>query len=154
MAVMGRLGVIVFASVFLVAGCQAPTDAPPGGEDVVEERAPEAPEFIPERIEGGGARENQPHIDYLLQKALADSGSEVEGTAMVDVLVSGGYGLENMELTPDSSLIELPADSTSLAVKFDGECVITQWGTDWYASSVEPTIAGDRCLLGETVSLD
>jgi hypothetical protein len=59
-----------------------------------------------------------------------------------------------MELTPDASLIELPADSTALAIRFDGECVITQWGSDWYASAVEPVLASDTCLLGETVSLD
>jgi hypothetical protein len=51
-------------------------------------------------------------------------------------------------------LIELPADSTALAIRFAGECVIAQWGSDWYASAVEPVLASDTCLLGETVSLD
>lgn len=75
-------------------------------------------------------------------------------TAAVVEPAEGGYLRELMELTPDMSLIKLPADSTTLAIRFDQECVLAQWGADWYASSVEPVVAGGRCLLGETVSLD
>jgi hypothetical protein len=149
--------VALLAAGFLVVGCQSGTGGQPSDlpeDSGLTEGLPEEPVFIPERIEGGSARENQPHVDYLIEGAIGESTTRVAGRSIVELLVVEGYDSELMELTPDMSLIELPADSTSLALRFDQECLITQWGTDWYTSSVEPTVAGGRCLLGETVSLD
>lgn len=141
----------------LLTGCQSTPDTPladaaplPEAGDVLEP----APEFIPERVEGGSARENQPHIDWVLEKARDGSTTRVAGLDAVGLLEESGYVRELMELTPDMSLIELPSDSTSLAIRFDDECVVTQWGSGWYASSVEPVVAGGRCLVGQSVSLD
>jgi hypothetical protein len=138
-----------------VTGCQPIADDPSpsfGGNQGGEENL--APEFIPERVPGGSARENQPHIDYVLSLAIEAGRPDVRGVELVAALVEAGYSREDMELTPDASLIELPADSTALTVRFGEECLITQWGSDWYASAVEPVLASDTCLLGETVSLD
>lgn len=150
--------VVVVSAMFLTAGCQPSVGTPPpeapGTTAAVVEPAEVVPEFIPERREGGTARENQPHIDWVVEQAREASSTRVLGLGMVEELVEGGYLRELMELTPDMSLIKLPADSTTLAIRFDQECVLAQWGADWYASSVEPVIAGGRCLLGETVSLD
>lgn len=144
-------------AVFLLVGCQTTVDAPPpagsGGAEA-EESAEVVPEFIPERREGATARENQPHIDWVVEKARETSNTRLPGLEVVDRLVDAGYSLDLMELTPDMSLIKLPVESTTLAIRFDQECVLVQWGEDWYASSVEPVVAGGTCLLGETVSLD
>lgn len=157
MFVRHRISAIAIVSVFLVSGCQSADDAPtpeapvePGVSDVVET----VPEFVPERVEGGTARENQPHVDWVIQAARAASTTRVAGRDVVTLLEASGYLREAMELTPDSSLIELPTDSTSLAIRFGSECVVAQWGSDWFASSVEPVFTGATCLLGETVSLD
>jgi hypothetical protein len=161
MSTLHRTSAIALIVMFLVAGCQSTDGAPPSetsGEspasDGLEDAHEAAPEFFPERIEGGSARENQPHIDWVIETARAESGTRVPGLEAVSILEASGYPRSVMELTPDSSLIELPADSTSLAVRFEGECVVAQWGSDWYASAVEPVLVGDKCLLGETVSLD
>jgi len=140
---------------FAVTGCQpiAGDPSPSSGTGQSTEESLD-PAFIPERVPDGSARENQPHIDYVLLQAIEATRPDVAGLDLVKLLVAAGYSQENMELTPDASLIELPADSTSLAIRFDGECVIAQWGSDWYASAVEPVLASDTCLLGETVSLD
>lgn len=140
---------------FAVTGCQPVADdpSPSPASDPGTAQTPD-PAFIPERVPGGSARENQPHIDYVLTQAIESTRPDVAGLDLVKVLVEAGYSQEEMELTPDASLIELPADSTALAVRFGEECLITQWGSDWYASAVEPVLASDTCLLGETVSLD
>lgn len=151
-----------FATLALVAsvtvtGCQPIADDPSPSSAVQEDQSVTVaadPEFVPERVPGGSARENQPHIDYVLSQAIDAARPDVAGLDLVRVLVEAGYSEEGMELTPDASLIELPADSTALAVRFGEDCVITQWGSDWYASAVEPVLASDTCLLGETVSLD
>lgn len=152
-----RTSAVAIVSVFLVSGCQSVDDTPtlqapvePGVSDVVET----VPEFVPERVEGGTARENQPHIDWVIESARAASTARVAGLDVVNLLEASGYPRVAMELTPDVSLIELPADSTSLAIRFGAECVVVQWGSDWFASSVEPVFTGNTCLLGETVSLD
>ena len=138
-----------------VTGCQPIADDPsPSSGDNQGSEENLAPEFIPERVPGGSARENQPHIDYVLSLAIEAARPDVRGVELVAALVEAGYSREDMELTPDASLIELPADSTALTVRFGEECLITQWGSDWYASAVEPVLASDTCLLGETVSLD
>lgn len=140
---------------FAVTGCQPVTDdpSPSPASDLVTEQTPD-PAFIPERVPGGSARENQPHIDYVLTQAIEAQRPDVAGLDLVKLLVEAGYSREDMELTPDASLIELPADSIALAIRFGEECLITQWGSDWYASAVEPVLASDTCLLGETISLD
>jgi len=161
MSTLHRTSAIALIVMFLVAGCQSTDGAPPSetseespASDGLEDALEAAPEFVPDRIEGGSARENQPHIDWVIETARAESGTRVPGLEAVSILEASGYPRSAMELTPDSSLIELPADSTSLAVRFEGECVVAQWGSDWYASAVEPVLVGDKCLLGETVSLD
>ena len=113
-----------------------------------------APEFVPERVPGGSARENQPHIDDVIAGAIENARGDVIGLELVEALVEAGYSLEDIELTPDKSLTERPADSTALALRFGEECLIAQWGSNWYASAVEPLLASDTCLLGKTVSLD
>lgn len=141
----------------VLAGCQAPEGEPPADIPPASETAQVAPVeevFIPERSAQGSARENQPHIDFLITGALAGSTSRVEGRSLVELLVGEGYARDDMQLTADASRIELPADSVSLSVRIEDDCVIAQWGADWYSSSVEPTLAGGLCLLGETVSLD
>jgi hypothetical protein len=150
-------GVTAFIVTSLVSGCQAVDDTPtpaatpqPEATDVVET----TPDFVPERIEGGTARDNQPHVDWVIETARAEARTRVLGLDVVSRLEASGYPRLVMELTPDFSLIELPADSTALAIRFEGECVVAQWGDDWYASAVMPVVVGDKCLLGETVSLD
>lgn len=151
------VSVAAFIATSLLSGCQAVDDTPtaavtpqPTATDVVET----TPVFVPERIEDGTARDNQPHIDWVIETARAESAKRVLGLDVVSILEASGYPRSAMELTPDLSLIELPADSTSLAIRFEAECVVAQWGSDWYASAVVPVVVGDKCLLGETVSLD
>ena len=155
MSQMRRWAPLAFVATVAVTGCQPIADDPspssssdPATEEIL------ATEFIPERVPGGSSRENQPHIDHVISLAIQAARPEVRGLDLVASLVEAGYSQQAMELTPDASLIELPADSTALAVRFGEECLITQWGSDWYASAVEQVLASDTCLLGETVSLD
>jgi hypothetical protein len=150
-----RVFTIVAGATCALSGCQIVQS------DISTDVAPVAPapeavkeEFIPEFVEGGSALENQPYIDFVISQALDGQGSQRAGLGVVEALVAAGFSQEFMELTPDRSLIELPVDSTSVAIQIGEECVIGQWGTDWYVSAVEPVLATGTCLLGETISLD
>ena len=141
----------------VLTGCQGPAEDTPPSTDVADDSPiveTLAPEFVPERVPGGSARENQPHIDDVIAEAIENARGDVIGLELVEALVEAGYSLEDIELTPDKSLTERPADSTALALRFGEECLIAQWGSNWYASAVEPLLASDTCLLGKTVSLN
>ena len=142
--------------VVLAAGCQAgsetqPLVATPGaGEVSVAEDLAYIPEFVP----GGSALENQPYIDYLVEPTVTETGAAPKVRDVVELLIRGGFSAEEIEFTPDTSLIRLPADSITVAIHIQEECIIAQWGSDWYASSVEPLLVTGTCLLGATESLD
>jgi len=139
-----------------VAACQAGVPEPAALEAPVVEELPEEPlevpppEFLPE----GGARENQEFIDYVVTSALDTARDNRTGQVALDALLAAGIDISVLEVTRDFSLIELPVDSVTLAVRFDNQCVIAQWGNDWYVSQVEPALVTGACLVGETVSLD
>jgi hypothetical protein len=146
---------LLLGATFVLAGCAT---AEPSDIDVAPESSESSesvePEVIPGFIEGGTALENQPFADSIIRSVLADANNNRAGLAVVDALESAGFVRENMELTPDVSLIQLPVDSTTVAIRVDTECFIGQWGKDWYVSQVEPVLATGLCLVGETVSLD
>ena len=149
------LAVVAGAALILV-GCVATPEVDSNAAPVapaVEEVLPD-PEFIPERVDGGTALENQAFIDFVVSGVLDDPTSERAGLAVVLALQKAGIPIESLELTTDTSLIRLPVDSTTVAIRFEAECVIGQWGTDWYVSQVEPLLVTERCLVGKTVSLD
>jgi len=140
----------------VLAACAPVAQAPSADvapESVVAQPTPEA-EFVPEFFAKGSALENQPFVDYVVGQALDDSENKRAGAAVAQALQGAGINRELLELTPDTSLIELPVDSVTIAIRFGDDCVIGQWGTDWYVSQVEPVLATQKCLLGETVSLD
>jgi len=145
------------ALVVLAAGCQANPETQPlvqdgdAGEQVT---TIEDPAFVPELVPGGSAAENQPYVDYLVGQKVTQPGESVTGRDVVDLLLEAGFEVDDIEFTPETSLIQLPADSVTVAIRIEQECIITQWGSDWYASSVEPVLVTETCLLGATESLD
>lgn len=154
MGVRGAGGVVLLSSLFLLVGCssepdiEATPDLPPPIAAVEGE-----PEFIPEFVTDGGARENQAFLDYTIQQSF-ESAEDRSGRAVVDVLRQAGFSDDSLEVTRDMSLIELPVESVTVAVRFGDECYLGQWGSDWFVSQIESVVATGRCLVGETVSLD
>jgi hypothetical protein len=144
------------ALVVLAAGCQASPETQPlvPDDDGDEVAIIEEPEFIPELVPGGSAAENQPYVNYLVGEKVTQVGESVTGREVVDLLLEAGFEPDHIEFTPDTSLIQLPADSVTVAIRIEEECIIAQWGSDWYASSVEPVLVTETCLLGATKSLD
>ena len=140
----------------VVTGCQASPEiqstVPPvdnGDQPVVEEEV-----FIPEFVPGGSALENKAFVDYLFEREDALANGRVTVEAFLAVLHDSGFESAPIEYTRETSLIELPADSTSLAIRIADQCLITQWGSDRYGSSVEEVLVTDTCLLGKTETLD
>ena len=140
----------------VLTGCQASPEAPLDAPSEVATGASEGAQegFVPELVPGGSALENKPFVDFLLQAEIAAATERVTAEKLLTVLQSNGFESSALEFTRDTSLIELPADSISIAIRINDECLITQWGSDWYASSVESLLVTDTCLLGSARTLD
>jgi hypothetical protein len=146
---------LALALILAVAACSSTEviENAPVAEEAIE--TPEAIEILPPVLDpDGGARENQPYVDYLITNALDASPGNRVGPVAIEALRQAGFETSVLELTRDTSLVELPVDSVTVAVRFDDQCVIAQWGSDWYVSQIEPVLVTGACLVGETVSLD
>lgn len=140
-------------TIFLTVGCSSPESTPSDEEpltgSIEPTSEPEAPR--PEFVPGGSAEANLPVFELTLQELGAGMpGSDI--SLMIEGLVAVGFERESMSHTAPASKIELPADSTSIAVEMAGECVIGQFSDEWLTVAVAaPTPSG--CLIGDVVNL-
>ena len=112
--------------------------------------APPAPlVYLPD----GSAAQNEKYFRQVLTQAGAGAG-RVSGSDMVKAVSDAGFELDLIELTPDTSLIALPADTVTLAVRMGDDCLVGQWGKDWVVSQVAPVLDTGVCLVGDANSLD
>jgi hypothetical protein len=71
------------------------------------------------------------------------------GSALEDL----GFVRGSMSHTAPASKIELPADSTSVAIDIAGECLIGQFSEEWVTVAIAPPTASG-CLIGDVILLD
>jgi len=127
----------------LVSGCAAVTNTDP--EDVGDPMASQQPEFFfyPE----GSASRNLP----VFQNVLETSGAGTEGfdlTAAISALVETGFDIDSIVHTAAKTKTGQPAESVSLAIFFDGECLIGQFSDTWLTTSVKDA-TDSGCLIGD-----
>jgi hypothetical protein len=142
-----------------LAGCSNPSpndsNAPnEPGQSSTPQKPPPKPEqdlvFVPD----GSASENL----LVFQRLLELSGAGTEGFRLNDAissLVEAGFSLDSMTHTNVLTGVREPADSVSLAVSLNGECLIGQFSKSWLKTAVaKPTLSG--CLIGdfETAKLE
>jgi hypothetical protein len=102
----------------------------------------------------GSASQNLPIFQNILEVTGAGKSGHDLSTSIA-LLVETGFEIEDMTHTPVTSKIGEPADSVSLAIAFNDECLIAQFSSSWLTTTVtEPTVSG--CLIGdvEKASLD
>jgi hypothetical protein len=95
----------------------------------------------------GTADDNHEFFDQVNQ-ALIASGASLNGAAFVDNLVANGYPREQMEVTPDRTAINEPADNIVFSIRFGETCLLGQWGNIGYTSMVAAVTSTGRCLIG------
>ncbi|MGO2659469.1 DUF6993 domain-containing protein [Mycetocola reblochoni] len=101
----------------------------------------------------GDAADNRPFFDEV--NARTADGEVADGRHFVDALVDAGFDREAMSLTSDTTSIGLEADAIEFAVRWGDECLIGQFSDSaGYHSTVSPTMAGERCLVGTTRPID
>jgi hypothetical protein len=145
-----RAGVVACAVLALVlTGCvetPVPTPTPtatPSGSSTP------APPPEPEIDLDGSAAGNLEFFD-LVNTELIAAGGTLNGRAFIDNLVAAGYPKAEMEVTPDTTAINIAADNIQFAIRLNGTCLIGQYGNIGYASTTAELLSTGRCLVGTT----
>ncbi len=108
------------------------------------------PVFLPD----GDAQDNKAYFDWVLSD-VATSDQKQPGRTMVDALVSAGFRKNSIQVTPDVTKTDLPADSVIVAVRVARSCLIGQRTSDReYFSSIESALKTGGCLIGTTRTID
>jgi hypothetical protein len=95
----------------------------------------------------GSASQNLPIFQNILEVTGAGKPGHDLSTSIA-LLVETGVNIEEMTHTPVNSKIGEPADSVSLAIAFNDECLMAQFSSSWLTTAVtEPTVSG--CLIGD-----
>lgn len=109
----------------------------------------EIPEFKPD----GTAAANKQFFDYVNSEywGVYKMGP---GADIVTNLANHGFVKTEMEVTFDTTAIEIPADSIVVSVKMQGECLIGQLSPTAYTSYLAPVLGTGKCLIGTTRPID
>ncbi|MDP3208874.1 MAG: hypothetical protein Q8M65_06975 [Rhodoglobus sp.] len=110
---------------------------------------PTVPQFHP----GGTAAANQQYFDYVNQGWSATYGMS-DGRSIVDNLVAAGFTKADMEVTDDTTAINIPVDAIQVAVRIQGACLIGQFSAAGYAGIIGPMLGSGTCLVGKTITID
>ena len=143
-----RAGVVAFVVLALaLTGCvdaaePTPTPTPTGS-------ATPAPPAAPQIDLDGSADDNLEFFDLVNAELIAAGGS-LDGRSFIDNLVAAGYPKSDIEVTPDSTAINLAADNIQFAIRLNGTCLIGQYGNIGYASTTGELLSTGRCLVGAT----
>lgn len=147
LVVFGSLGL----SACTTAPVEQPTKAPTPTEAAAQEAPPVALVLAPEK----SAADN---LEYFTSVAgtVVEADSNAGGRAFVDALVVGGFDRAAMQVTADTTSVDLAADSVQFSVAFNGECLVGQYGpaSGGVQSMVAPLLGTGTCLVGATRQID
>lgn len=140
-----------------LAGCASlfpdsePSETPTATQEPTEEPEQARTEFDPD----GTADDNLPLFTKVVEKVW-DSDDSVTGRAYIDALVDKGFDKDEMQLTSDITTIEWPAETIMFSVRVGDGCLLGQVGPDTGdpVTTVQPALADDTCMLGNTRDID
>lgn len=114
-----------------------------------------APEKEPDPVllPGGTALANLAYFNFVNKRLLAVN-SNPSSEAIVENLVNAGFSKRDLEVTPDRTpWVRSPADSIEFSVRTSEGCLLGAFASGHYTSMVGPPVNGDKCLIGETETI-
>ena len=140
----------------ILSGCggapmPVPTAAPSGSASPTP--SPTSTAKIPVLRPTGSAAANQQFFDYVNVNWIATHGMS-DGRNIVDNLVANGFAKGDMEVTQDTTALDIPVDGIQVSVRIKGECLIGQFSPVGYTGIVAPLLGSGTCLVGKTRPID
>lgn len=153
------LAVVAVPAVLALAAC-----APSGGQTDATttpsakpsaSSTPTSQPSTPQLQPDASAAENLAFFDQVAASVLA-ADPAAGGEAFVNGLVAAGFTKTDIEVGFDRTSVDLAADSVQWAVRFNGDCLIGQFGpaSGGYHSMVTPILPTGTCLIGVTRPVD
>jgi hypothetical protein len=147
-------GSLMLAVALTLAGCTGtPEPMPVPTTEPEPTRTPGAITTEPELRPGQNAAANQQYFD-LVNDTFGQANGMGTSRGIVDNLVAAGFEKADIEVTPDSTAINIAVDSIVVSVRIKGECLVGQFSPNQYSSVVAPLLGTGRCLVGETLPID
>ncbi len=102
---------------------------------------------------GASAAANQQFFDKVNSEFRAAHGMSTS-RAIIDNLVAAGFVKADMEVTSETTALNIPADSIVFSVRIEDECLIGQFSAAGYKGVLVPVLATGKCLVGITLPID
>ncbi|MEQ1736089.1 MAG: hypothetical protein ABL886_06785 [Rhodoglobus sp.] len=144
-------GLAVFLSACGGAPMPVPTYTPTSTASPTPSPTPSAkpPVFHPT----GTAAANQQYFDYVNLKWATAYGMS-DNHNIVNNLANAGFTKADMEVTDDTTALNIPVDAIQVAVRIQGECLIGHFSAAGYTGILAPVLGTGTCLVGKTIVID
>ncbi|OUE24882.1 DUF6993 domain-containing protein [Clavibacter michiganensis] len=146
------LGALLLSACTQSPAAPEPTASAAVTEGVDPGASPAAPTIAPVDPDGT-AEGNLPAFEATAGGVVA-ADPNAQGRALVDALVAAGFPKDRMEVTADATPLGNSVDSILVSVRLQDGCLIGQRAQDGFSAHVEPVLSSDRCLVGQTRSID
>lgn len=147
----------VVAAVLALTACVGddpkPMPVPTTSQSASPTPTPSETPKIPILRPGGSAAANHQFFDYVNQALHATSGMS-DGRTIVDNLVNNGFVKSDIEVTFDTTALEIAVDSIQVSVRIQGECLVGGFSPVAYTSIKAPLLGTGKCLVGSTRPID
>lgn len=151
-AVLSVSTVVALALAGCINGEPMPVPTPSGSASASSSPTP-APRPDPKLHPDGTAAANKQFFDFVNKNFNATHGMS-DGRSIIDNLVANGFIKSDMEVTYDTTALDIPVDSIVFSVRIKGECLIGQFSASGYSSLQAPLLGTGTCLVGTTRPID
>ncbi|WP_051143076.1 DUF6993 domain-containing protein [Humibacter albus] len=102
----------------------------------------------------GTASQNRGFFDHINESTIAANPSP-SAEQFVNALAAAGFDKSAMQMTADTTTVNLKPGSVQFSVLINGGCLIGQFGQDigGYHSMVASVLSTGKCLIGDTVPI-
>jgi hypothetical protein len=144
--------ILATTSMLTLAGCSAGTPAVDSSNSTTSASATPTPTKDPVLLTEGSAKDNLYYFNWVIEKTLA-ADPAVDSFAVAQAVGAAGFDPATVQFTFSRTAAGLAADTSDVAVQFDGQCLIGQFGpvAPKVIARVLPVLATGGCLLGTEV---
>jgi hypothetical protein len=154
------VGVLASGAALFLSGCAGSTPhATHPSATMSNSSSPTAPPATtpipaPTLVVGGSAAQNKAFFDVVNRRTVRAHRDPV-GSDFIDALARAGFAKKDMQVTADKTSVGLTPGSVQFSVRWDGDCLIGQYGADigGYHSEITPVLQTGKCLIGQTAPI-
>ncbi|MEY4532761.1 MAG: hypothetical protein RI926_530 [Actinomycetota bacterium] len=153
MNIRALTAIVATAGILSMAGCSAEVPATEtSSSSTTSASATPTPTQDPVLLPEGSAKDNLYYFSWVIEQTLA-ADPAADSFAIAQAVGAAGFDPATVQFTFSRTAAGLAADTSDVAVQFDGQCLIGQFGpvAPKVIARVLPVLATGGCLLGTEV---